>query len=609
MLNGFFLLNMNKKIGSMKNFVISAFAFFFFLMGANSALAQNETNVYFFWGDGCPHCEDQKPFLQDLKAKYPDLNIREYETWKNKDNAALFQKIAKAYGVQARGVPATFIGDFAPIFGFNVGIKTTIEENIKYCLVNKCPDPGVKGGIVEASEVLAQPETTKTEVPIKNQELTQSESTSASEIEAEQNAVVDKRGALCLHLFGRTGCLQCASVEMLLLEMEEKYDVNINKYDIDIPENAEIYKSFKEKYGLTTASHPIIFMGERYLIGERAIKENLENEIMRCQEAPCVCPLGNIKAVTPFMPKSSEVTPEKSSLITLPLIGQVDFSAMPIVVITSIIAFVDGFNPCSLWLITFLLGIVIYSGSRKKILLIGGTFLIVTGLAYGFFMVGLLNVFLYIGYIKWIQITVALIALIFAVVNIKDYFWYKRGISFTISDKYKPKIFKDVRGLMKDNKSTWALVVGTTVMALGVVLVELPCTAGFPVVWTNMIAQKGIEGLTFVGLLFLYMFIYLLDEVVVIGLAALTLKAGHFEEKHGRILKLIGGMIMLALALVMIFDPKIMNSVLSSIAVFCFALLASFLILFIHRKVLPKFNISIGSEQIVEDKTEENKND
>jgi cytochrome c biogenesis protein CcdA len=241
---------------------------------------------------------------------------------------------------------------------------------------------------------------------------------------------------------------------------------------------------------------------------------------------------------------------------------------------------------------------------------VGGTFLLVTGTIYALFMAGLLNVFSYVGYLDWIQFVIALVAGIFALVNIKDYFWYKKGLSFTISDKYKPKIFKNMRGIMKADKSLWQMIVGTVILALGVVLVELPCTAGFPVVWTNILAQEGITGGVFYSLLGLYMLIYLLDEIVVLLIAAWTMKASRFEEKHGRILKLIGGMVMLALALVMLIDPKLMSDISGSIIVFVSAIAVSFLIIYLHRYILPKFGIRIGSEkEIAEEREDESKKD
>ena len=100
--------------------------------------------IYFFWGDGCPHCTTQKAFLEEMKAKYSGLEVKEYETWKNPENAALLQQMAAAYGVQVQGVPTTFIGEGAPMVGFAASMEAEMESRIKDCVENGCTDPGSK---------------------------------------------------------------------------------------------------------------------------------------------------------------------------------------------------------------------------------------------------------------------------------------------------------------------------------------------------------------------------------------------------------------------------------------------------------------------------------
>jgi cytochrome c biogenesis protein CcdA len=288
----------------------------------------------------------------------------------------------------------------------------------------------------------------------------------------------------------------------------------------------------------------------------------------------------------------------ESTSLSLPFFGDVDAASMSLPALTGLIAFVDGFNPCSLWVLTFLLGIVIYSGSRKKIVLIGVTFLLVTASAYGLFIVGMFGTLRYLAYLSWITLVVAGMALIFAVVNIKDYFWFKQGVSFTISDKHKPKLFQRTRNLMHPGRSVPALLVGTVVLALGITLVELPCTAGFPMVWTGIITAQGVTPAYFAALLALYLVVYLSIELVIFGSVVVSMKRSRFEEKHGRILKLIGGMIMLALAITLAVAPDTMHSLGGTLAVFGGAIGASVLILWLHRRVLPRFGIVIGSEEL-----------
>ncbi len=99
--------------------------------------------VYFFWGEGCPHCAHEKPFLEEMHQKYPEIELKMFETWHNQENAKLFQQVAEAYGTTARGVPTTFIGDKHWV-GYADYMGEEIESQIKYCIDNGCVNPGDK---------------------------------------------------------------------------------------------------------------------------------------------------------------------------------------------------------------------------------------------------------------------------------------------------------------------------------------------------------------------------------------------------------------------------------------------------------------------------------
>jgi len=381
----------------------------------------------------------------------------------------------------------------------------------------------------------------------------------------------------CVYVFVREGCSQCDSVKPFLNEMKELYDVNIKIYDVSILENQELYEDFKKTHGIAVGGYPIVFMGDSYLLGVGPIESQFESKLSSCIEYGCVCPSKNIRALTSKYPSESELTHEDRKVVNL--FGKdLDVGQMPLVLSTFIISFIDGFNPCSLWIITFLLGIVIMTGSRKKIFAVGFTYLVVAGIVYGAFIIGLLSVFSYLGYLFWIRFLVAIIALIFALVNIKDFFWYKKGISFTIPNSYKPKIFKKIRNLMKLENNLKTLILGSAIMALGITLVELPCTAGFPMLWSNIVASQNVDFSFFVVLFLIYMFTYFLIELVIFLFAVFTLRASKFEEKHGRLLKLIGGVIMLSLASVLLIDPNMLNNIGGTLIIFGASILLSILI-------------------------------
>lgn len=97
--------------------------------------------VYLFWGDGCPHCADQRVAMVNWVSTYPDIEIKTYETWKNSNNAAILEDLAQAYGTNVEGVPMTFIGNKYWV-GYSAGMESEMINKIKQCLEQSCENPG-----------------------------------------------------------------------------------------------------------------------------------------------------------------------------------------------------------------------------------------------------------------------------------------------------------------------------------------------------------------------------------------------------------------------------------------------------------------------------------
>lgn len=432
--------------------------------------------VYFFWGEGCPHCAAAKPVLAQLQSRHPGMIVRDYEIYNSAENRALFASLAATQGFQPSGVPTLLLGDRHWV-GFAADrTGPELEQAVTACLATGCADAGA--GLVSPPPQPHQPSSQPSAQP-----TTQS-----------------------------SGGLPPPS---------------------------------------TASTNPTA---------------------------------------------SAKPTPDEGG-VDLPIIGRVNLAGQSLVVTTLLIALVDGFNPCSLWVLTILLALALRTGSRKLTMMIGLVFIGVTGLVYALFIAGIFSVLTVLSMAPWVRILVALIAGIFAVINIKDYFWFKRGISLTIPDSQKPGITKKMRAIVANTDHIPAMLVGTAALAAGVSFVELACTAGFPVVWTNLVASRQVGAAAFVGLLALYMLVYQLDELIIFGAAVVTLRASKLEEKHGRVLKLIAGVLMLTLAIVMIVDPALMNSLGSSLLVFAIAVAATLLVLLVHRLILPRLGIAIGTRE------------
>jgi cytochrome c biogenesis protein CcdA len=351
---------------------------------------------------------------------------------------------------------------------------------------------------------------------------------------------------------------------------------------------------FGDVLGFEPSGVPVTIIGDQYWIGFREeYKSDMEAVIQSLLQNS-----GGFDAGSEIFSTQNQNTAIQDSnrFITLPILGEIDLEEQSLIISTAVIGFVDGFNPCSLWVLSVLLALTIHSGSRKKILIVGFTYLIVTAIIYGLFITGVFTLLSYIGYLKWIQALVSIIAIVFGIMNLKDYFWYKEGLSFTISDKHKPNLYRNMRSAVMNPRSLIGLIGSSAALAVGVSFIEFSCTAGFPVIWSNLISVNDINTLSYLLLLGLYMLIYLIDEILVFGAAVLTMRASRIEEKHGRALKLISGVIMLILGFVMVVKPEWMNDLGTSLMVFLSAFVITLLVFMVHKKILPKFGIYIGND-------------
>lgn len=237
-------------------------------------------------------------------------------------------------------------------------------------------------------------------------------------------------------------------------------------------------------------------------------------------------------------------------------------NTLPLPVTTLIIAIVDGFNPCNLFVLTLLISLLLSeSHSRKKIFAVGFTFIGVVYIFYFLFMAAWLNIFKYIGFIDPLRYAIAALAIIAGLINMKELFFYRKGVTLMIQDKHvgpvKRKI-NHVSELMKKG-SMPALIGASAILAIFASLVELPCTAGFPIIYTGILSGHGIAGLSHYLYLALYNLIYILPLATIILVFGYTFRGKAIKKDTMSIIKYIGGAIMLLLGIVLIAAPALIG--------------------------------------------------
>lgn len=373
-----------------------------------------------------------------------------------------------------------------------------------------------------------------------------------------------------LVLFHGEGCPHCAAEREFLAGLSQRYPaLAIEQYEVWNDEaNRQLLMETADRMGFEAAGVPVTIVGEQVWVG---FSEAIATEI----EA----------AVDSALAGASPPTePSNTTVVDVPLIGSVDISSTSLVVATLVIGFVDGVNPCSLWVLSVLLAIVLHSGSRRRVLLVGATFLVVTAAMYALYIVGFYSALDLIGSAWWIRLIIAAIAISFGVLQLKDGLRPGRGPSLSIPAERKPGLYARMRAVARPDRSIAATLVGTVVLAVGVSLLETPCTAGLPLLWTSMVADADLSRAEAAALFALYMLVFLLDELAVFVVAVVAMRATKVQERHGRILKLLAGSVLTTLGVAMLLAPEAMNSVAGTVAVFaCAGVLALALTLLTRR--------------------------
>lgn len=391
-------------------------------------------------------------------------------------------------------------------------------------------------------------------------------------------AAEDIEPSLDLILFWGQECSNCEAEQEWLETVAIDYpDLTIRQYEIrDNKANADLFLAYGERFDFPALNWPVTVIGERVWIGwTPSIKDDMTEAIELAVQGEYPRP-GQYGTGTGVCSEEDPYCIPEDEPIDVPFFGKVSLEDKSLIVSTLIIGFVDGVNPCSLWVISVLLTIVIRTASRRRVIAVGSTFLIVTTAMYALYMAAIYSALSVARFIGPIQIIVGLVAAVFGLVSVKDYFAFKKGLSFTISDSAKPGIYKRMREAAGHHSLVAALA---ATVALGVVvsIIETPCSIGLPFVWTGILRKEGVGAVAVAFLFLVYMIPFLLDEMIVFIVAVVTMRATKMQEKHGEILKLVGGVTMLALAAVLLFAPSLMEDPLKVLLLFsaAFALTAA----------------------------------
>ncbi|MCK5261915.1 MAG: hypothetical protein KAJ44_07015 [Thermoplasmatales archaeon] len=272
------------------------------------------------------------------------------------------------------------------------------------------------------------------------------------------------------------------------------------------------------------------------------------------------------------------------TIIDIPFIGSVNTSGLSLPILTIVLGVLDSFNPCSFFILIFLLNLLLYVQSRRRMLLVGGIFIFFSGFFYFLFMFILFNSFLLTSeHISTVSLLAGAVALIIGIVNIKDFFFFKKGPSLSIPESKKPEVFKKMRNLVKTSYLP-AIIGGTIFLAVTVNFYELLCTLGFPLIFTNRLTSYTLPLLEYYIYIFFYNVVYVIPLMIILLVFVYTLGRRKLTEWQGQKLKLLSGIMIFSFGLLFIIDHTLLENVAAPILLLVVSIISTVVISYVWKK-------------------------
>ena len=364
-----------------------------------------------------------------------------------------------------------------------------------------------------------------------------------------------------IEVFTRTGCPHCAAAKRFLSDLQRRRpNLIVRIYEIDRDPNArERLLSLSAKQAVAAPGVPAFFLRGELLIGFMS-PETTGARIVELLTSPGSATPAETEGACRVMSatpcddgQSAPAAPADE--IEVPLFGHLSVEKLGLPFFTFALGLIDGFNPCSMWVLLFMLSLLASLRDRWKMLIIAGTFVAVEGLAYFAFMAAWMNTFLLIGLSRTTEVILGGIGIVAGMINLKDYWGFHRGITLSIPESAKPGLYARLRGILQAEHLV-AAVLGTVVLALLVQVVEFLCTAGLPALYTRILTLRQLDWWAYYGYLGIYNLAYMLDDVLVLAIGVITMSQRRLQEREGRWLKLLSGAVMVGLGAVLILKPE-----------------------------------------------------
>lgn len=365
-----------------------------------------------------------------------------------------------------------------------------------------------------------------------------------------------------IYIFHNYNCPHCHKALEYFNNLT-KQDTAIKLYDYELlyNENAYnrvLYNDICDLMTIKVRSVPLIIIGNDYYIGFSDSKKDTLLKAIDYYKQNDYQDIVGIKLGLVDENNKPIITQESNDnkYVVDTIFGTINLKNLSLPVITIIMGLVDGFNPCAMWILLFLITMLFNMKDKKKMWILGLTFIGTSGFIYFLFMMAWISVTDFINSVHILQIIVGIFAITFGSINLYHYMKERKEDGCVVIKKEKRRfVFDKIKKIVESKYFTLAIL-GTMSLAIIVNLIELLCSLGLPVMYTEILSINKLSSNAYIRYIVLYIFFFISDDLIVFIISMLTLKSTAISTKYNKYSHLIGGIIMLLIGLLIIFKPE-----------------------------------------------------
>lgn len=370
----------------------------------------------------------------------------------------------------------------------------------------------------------------------------------------------DARGEVDVYAFVSDGCPHCEKA-WDFLSRQARSDAQVRPHRLEVTRNAEnrrLMARAAERLRADPSGVPFVVIGNRAFVGygdDATTGRQYADAIAACRAAPCRDVLADARAAEAPEPSGAPPASRSPERITVPVLGEVSLRGLSLPVLTILLAAVDGFNPCAMWTLVFLIGLLLGMQDRARMWALGTAFIAGSAAVYFLFMAAWLNLLLFLGTVAWVRGAIALVAIAGGLYYLREYVLNPEAACKVTAAEGRQRVFRKLRELASERNFLLALG-GILVLAFAVNLVEAVCSAGIPAVYAQVLAANALPAWQYYAYIGLYIAVFMLDDLVIFVVAMKTLEFAGVGTRYTRASNLIGGVLLLALGAVMLLRPE-----------------------------------------------------